>query len=965
MKKRMQKHVLSFAATLMLILGGGMQLYAADRIADTVYRNGKIYTITETAQEAKDPNNAQKADVVATLNGKIVFVGSEADAKAQGYLDAAQVSKIVDLRGKTMLPGFIDGHGHFPQQGSPDLYQVNLNSPLLDGPADTMEHLIQALAAKAETVPAGEPIIGYNYDDTQLAEQRHPNRHDLDKASSKHPILLRHISGHMSVANTAALEKYRITKENTTEGLVKDADGNPTGLMLEGNAMALVPLGNELKTNPLACVLRSDQVYAAAGVTTGDSGTTMVITDIPAFQKSLLRGYLNIRLIYHPIGYYGTDTEEFNSGWMNRAALGWKDTTGNAPEATRFADGTGSYKTGADITSLPVVLYNKDASGNIVGTPYEMLDPGYAEVGQAELPEQRVFLGAWKLLEDGSPQGYTAWMKKPGYYDWDKYTAEDSFNNAGYFNGLPGTRYYTSAGLTHAIGIFHKYGQSTETHTNGSGAAEAYVTALENVVAMYPTVKDTRHTSIHAQTMERQHIQRLTGDYAGLENTGDMYEELDGAFANGVVDKTLGGKLPAGNLPELMKAQNFFNSYFNNHTYFYGYRHTNKFFGPGRAFNMSPAGWSEAYGLPYSFHNDTFVTPISPLRSIQSGVTRFSGDARAVDGQENLYVTGTGKDVNAKAQYKARITDTETRDFWTYDQRVNPLQAIRAVTIAPAYQNKIEGLVGSLEEGKLADFVILDEDIMDVAKTDPMRIAKMRVATTIVGDKVVHGILPDSNTFVTQFHASYDQPTLDADVKIVHSDAIPHDVADKDYASLEANEKRFGTYSFTATVEPDSSAVFQMNFLGNGEAVSSLKLYKLTANVKTAYEYGRPDSAGMASASGRWWVADFTNPTVPLAPEAVLTLDAQYVAFFIIHDNDEIFDANKADGMITDPVSLVTTTGTLPTNGGTADTTHDIDDGGSSSGCTVGSTPSYDLLVLFLGMSAVAAIRVLRRRNEQ
>ncbi|MFR0873913.1 MAG: hypothetical protein ACLSHC_04215 [Bilophila wadsworthia] len=254
---------------------------------------------------------------------------------------------------------------------------------------------------------------------------------------------------------------------------------------------------------------------------------------------------------------------------------------------------------------------------------------------------------------------------------------------------------------------------------------------------------------------------------------------------------------------------------------------------------------------------------------------------------------------------------------------------------------------------------------MDVAKTDPMRIAKMRVATTIVGDKVVHGILPDSNTFVTQFHASYDQPTLDADVKIVHSDAIPHDVADKDYASLEANEKRFGTYSFTATVEPDSSAVFQMNFLGNGEAVSSLKLYKLTANVKTAYEYGRPDSAGMASASGRWWVADFTNPTVPLAPEAVLTLDAQYVAFFIIHDNDEIFDANKADGVITDPVSLVTTTGTLPANGGTADPTHDIDDGGSSSGCTVGSTPSYDLLVLFLGMSAVAAIRVLRRRNEQ
>ena len=128
MKNRVKKQALSFAAAMAMILGGGMQLYAADKIADTVYHNGKIYTIAETMQEAKDVNNAKKAEVVATLNGKIVFVGSKADAKAQGYLDEAKVNKIVDLRGKTMLPGFVDGHGHFPQQGNCDLYQVNLNS---------------------------------------------------------------------------------------------------------------------------------------------------------------------------------------------------------------------------------------------------------------------------------------------------------------------------------------------------------------------------------------------------------------------------------------------------------------------------------------------------------------------------------------------------------------------------------------------------------------------------------------------------------------------------------------------------------------------------------------------------------------------------------------------------------------------------------------------------------------------
>ena len=92
MKNRVKKQALSFAAAMAMILGGGMQLYAADKIADTVYHNGKIYTIAETAQEAKDIANAKKADVVATLNGKIVFVGSEADAKAQGYLDAAKVN---------------------------------------------------------------------------------------------------------------------------------------------------------------------------------------------------------------------------------------------------------------------------------------------------------------------------------------------------------------------------------------------------------------------------------------------------------------------------------------------------------------------------------------------------------------------------------------------------------------------------------------------------------------------------------------------------------------------------------------------------------------------------------------------------------------------------------------------------------------------------------------------------------
>ena len=926
---RKRRRYVPFAAILALALGGGLQLHAADRLADTVYHNGKIYTITETVEEARDVNNAKKTDVVATLNGKIVFVGSKSDAKRQGYFDDAKVGKIVDLRGKTMLPGLVDGHGHFPNQGDNDLFKVNLNSPLLDGTVDTMDKLVEELRKKAETLPAGSPIIGWNYDDTQLAEQRHPTRADLDKASTSHPIFISHISGHIAVANSAALEMYGVTAANTTEGLEKDANGEPTGVLFEMAAQNLVPLGGELKINSAFGVARATQLYAGAGVTTADCGGMYLGNQAPLFQKTLHSDQLGLRVLLHPMGNLPA----------NRKIMGWKDAGDGL-----YSDGSEAVKIGADVTSWAFT----DAS-----VP-------------SGLPSDMLMLGAYKFIFDGSPQGYTAWMKAPGYYDWDGYTAANSFQQSEYFIGLPGTLNVSVEALRENIKIFHAAGQSVEVHTNGSAAAEAYVAAVENAVASFPDIKDTRHTSIHGQTMERQHVERLSGHYEGLAATAGMYTDLTGAFANGEVDLTMGGKLPAGNLPELMKAQNTVNSYFNNHTYFYGYRHTNKFFGPGRAYNMSPAGWSEAYGQRYTFHNDTFVTPISPLRSIQSGVTRVSGDAIASEGQENLEVNGTGKDVNATVQFKARITDAETRAFWTYDHRINPLQAIHAVTIGPAFQNKVEDRIGSIQVGKLADFTIMDEDILDVAKSEPLRIAKMRVATTIVNDDVVYGVLPDAKNFAGKVLPGYEQPSLDAEVIMKDSRIIDDATAEKDYASLEANEKRFGTYTFTAEVEAGSSAIFQMDFLGNGEAIDTLKLYKMTANAKTEYAYGRPSADEMTSASGHWWIGSFENPTVALPSDTKLEKDKTYVAFFIIRDNDAVFDADTAEGVIVDPVSLVTTNGTLPTNGGTADhvyTGGDNDDGGSSSGCTVGATPSYDLLVLFLGLSAVAAFRILRKRD--
>ena len=83
-------------------------------------------------------------------------------------------------------------------------------------------------------------------------------------------------------------------------------------------------------------------------------------------------------------------------GPTNRQALGWKKSN----DADPFTDGSDALQAGADLTSLNA---GKDVPEN--------------------LPANQLLFGAWKIIFDGSPQGYTAWMKKPGFYDWDEYTA--------------------------------------------------------------------------------------------------------------------------------------------------------------------------------------------------------------------------------------------------------------------------------------------------------------------------------------------------------------------------------------------------------------------------------------------------------------------------------------------------------------------------------------------------------------
>ena len=122
---------------------------------------------------------------------------------------------------------------------------------------------------------------------------------------------------------------------------------------------------------------------------------------------------------------------------------------------------------------------------------------------------------------------------------------------------------------------------------------------------------------------------------------------------------------------------------------------------------------------------------MEPLRSLQSAVTRVSCEG------EPIY--GKGNAIDAEASYPVQdpqlVPEAPPRVYWEYDQRVNLLRALRGVTIDAAYEKHLDHLIGSIEVGKLADFVVLREDPFTV---DPMKLSEIGIAATVVGDSLVY-----------------------------------------------------------------------------------------------------------------------------------------------------------------------------------------------------------------------------------
>lgn len=145
-----------------------------------------------------------RAEAVWVKGDRIAAVGATAAMPAP-----ARGEEVIDLAGRTLMPGFNDAHCHLLHAGL-NLLDVDC-SPRV---APDLAALRRQVAARARTTPPGEWILAHQYDVGKLAEQRHPTRHDLDAATSVHPVLLYHVCSHVSVANSRALAELGFNRES-------------------------------------------------------------------------------------------------------------------------------------------------------------------------------------------------------------------------------------------------------------------------------------------------------------------------------------------------------------------------------------------------------------------------------------------------------------------------------------------------------------------------------------------------------------------------------------------------------------------------------------------------------------------------------------------------------------------------------------------------------------------------------
>lgn len=357
----------------------------------------------------------------------------------------------IDLKGRTIVPGFIDAHSHFPASG---LVSVGLDlSPTGTHAAESIDELLAHVATATRKLPPSRWVLGFNYDDALLAEGRHPTREELDVVAPAHAVYLWHRSGHMGVANSQALRELgherliaHAEQHNPMGGVIgRDPSGRANGLLQERAAPGMRRILKEIPLWQLPQVLlRARDGYLQAGVTTVQNG----YADKTTLQ--LLRWAQRLSIVKQRIVVWPAH---------NKLANAFRKVS---DQEIRAQSGT---------------------LATMIGWPDSDID--------------ELAITAVKLIADGSPQGRTAWMTEP--YLPDKAIA------AGYrgFPVLPEEKLHA------LMSMYHNAGVQLAIHGNGDAAIDSIIRGLALAQNRAPRT-DPRHLIVHAQMIRKDQLRSLS-----------------------------------------------------------------------------------------------------------------------------------------------------------------------------------------------------------------------------------------------------------------------------------------------------------------------------------------------------------------------------------------------------------------------------------------------------------------------
>lgn len=509
-------------------------------------------------------------EAVLTENGKILAVGAFADLNCPG-------AEKCDLRGNTLMPGFVDGHSHMNSVGLNLTQQCDLTG--CKSFAEMLER-IRAYRTKKD-LTHGEPISARGYDLALLKEGSHPTAAVLDELGFDNPVKCTHQSGHMCVCNTVAMEKAGVNAATyicPEGGFAGKYDNGELSGYFEENAAGACSDAFQ-SPNPdkdmEEGLLAAQEYYIRRGFTTVQDGSGNPMKRLAIYDKLAKAGKLKVDVVVY--------MSATNAGFPNHAQLRAE--------------------------------YGKDYKNHLK-------------------------LGGIKFFLDGSPQAKTAWMKAP-------YEGETEYR------GYPTL---TDEGVETRLRRALEKDIQPMAHCNGDAAAEQYISLWEKVSENGKLGRNLRPVMIHAQTVTDEQLDRMA-------KTGMMA------------------------------------SFFVGHCYYWGDTHLQNMGRRGE--RISPVKTAHDKGIPFSFHQDSPVTPPDMLLSVWCAVNRVTRKGVQLD----------------------------------MTRAVDPYTALVATTRGGAYGYFEEDTKGVLKPGAVADFVVLDNDPTAV---DPMTIRDIQVLATIKEDTVLY-----------------------------------------------------------------------------------------------------------------------------------------------------------------------------------------------------------------------------------